>query len=869
MRRSSRSGHPRRTLPACRVGARSRRPAARPSTSSTASGCHEGSLPRLPNREALRAMAPEAIDTALSSFSMRRQGAALSSAERRAVAAFLAGRPAGSYRAPLEMIGKEAYCAARRAPRDPLAGAAWNGWGVDARNSRSQTAAAAGLTAADVPKLKLKWAFGIPGVSASGSQVTVVGSRAFVGSRNGVVYALDTKTGCLAWAFEADAGVRSTPVVGRGADGSSTLYFGDAHAQVYALDATTGQRRWKVKVEDHLDAMITGAVAFHNGRLYVPVSSLEEGHGGHPDLRMLHLPRQRRGPRCRERQADLEDATRFRRRRSEQQRVRAARSCGGRRAAAVWSQPAVDAERNRIYITTGDSYSNPPAPRERRDHGAGHGHRTRALGPADAGGRRVECRLSRDRAGTRELSGEGAGPTSTSRARHRSPCCPTASASSSPVRSPERLFGLNPDTGEQLWKTQAGAGRHPGRHRMGLRRRWRRRPTCRSRARSRRSPVRPAGWSRSTSPMANRAGRFRRRPTPATRGRGATPVSRRRCRPFLASCSRAVSMDICVRTTARPASVLWDINTVNEYDTVNRVPARGGSMNGPGATIVGGMVFVNSGYGSLGFMPGQCGPCVFDRWQVGQRQVSRQRSRCWVSSDVRAWPRRSSARGPARRVHADRSGRRRSHSTGRCGGAGPDVRRAVRRQRTLCCRSRRDRGPRTARCAHPHDRVDWRAAVARCRHRFSGRRTPRDRLRRDARDRGTGDASVLPGAGIDRRGSRRTTVAFSLDLRDGQPITTSPNLARQQPDELVARAVDAGADAVIVLDLARVGTGRGLDLQLIARLKAASPSVRLFAGGGVRGIEDSSICEAPDAMAPWSHRPCSTDSSSLNLALHL
>ena len=59
----------------------------------------------------------------------------------------------------------------------------------------------------------------------------------------------------------------------------------------------------------------------------------------------------------------------------------------------------------------------------------------------------------------------------------------------------------------------------------------------------------------------------------------------------------------CVRQQ-RPATVLWDINTVNEYDTVNRVPARGGSMNGPGATIAGGMLFVNSGYGSLGFMPG-------------------------------------------------------------------------------------------------------------------------------------------------------------------------------------------------------------------------------------------------------------------------
>jgi polyvinyl alcohol dehydrogenase (cytochrome) len=89
----------------------------------------------------------------------------------------------------------------------------------------------------------VRWAFGLPGVSASGSQVTIAGNRVFVGSRNGLVYALDVRTGCLAWAFEADAGVRSSPVVGRTADGSAaTVYFGDAKAQVYALDARRGAR---------------------------------------------------------------------------------------------------------------------------------------------------------------------------------------------------------------------------------------------------------------------------------------------------------------------------------------------------------------------------------------------------------------------------------------------------------------------------------------------------------------------------------------------------------------------------------------------------------------------------------------------------
>src|SRR5262249_12093760 len=138
-------------------------------------GCHEGSLPRMPSRDALKGFSPEAVETALSSFSMRRQGASLSPAQRRAVAAFVTGRASGSYRAPLDAITKSPFCSGANAAKDPLSGASWNGWGGDLRNTRFQSAAAAGLSAADVPKLKVKWAFGLPGVSASGSQVSVVG----------------------------------------------------------------------------------------------------------------------------------------------------------------------------------------------------------------------------------------------------------------------------------------------------------------------------------------------------------------------------------------------------------------------------------------------------------------------------------------------------------------------------------------------------------------------------------------------------------------------------------------------------------------------------------------------------------------------
>jgi phosphoribosylformimino-5-aminoimidazole carboxamide ribotide isomerase len=80
-------------------------------------------------------------------------------------------------------------------------------------------------------------------------------------------------------------------------------------------------------------------------------------------------------------------------------------------------------------------------------------------------------------------------------------------------------------------------------------------------------------------------------------------------------------------------------------------------------------------------------------------------------------------------------------------------------------------------------------------------------------------------------------VVFSLDLRAGEPLVAN-GVAMEPAHLLAARAADAGARAVIVIDLARVGTGTGLDFELIARVRSAAPEVTLFAGGGVSGWED-------------------------------
>ncbi|HEU4525482.1 MAG TPA: HisA/HisF-related TIM barrel protein [Gemmatimonadales bacterium] len=83
-------------------------------------------------------------------------------------------------------------------------------------------------------------------------------------------------------------------------------------------------------------------------------------------------------------------------------------------------------------------------------------------------------------------------------------------------------------------------------------------------------------------------------------------------------------------------------------------------------------------------------------------------------------------------------------------------------------------------------------------------------------------------------------VVFSLDLRLGK-LVLSPEATSawpREPEPLASAAVDAGVGALLVLDVGRVGTGGGVDLELLRRLRRRHPHVRLLAGGGVADAED-------------------------------
>jgi polyvinyl alcohol dehydrogenase (cytochrome) len=74
---------------------------------------------------------------------------------------------------------------------------------------------------------------------------------------------------------------------------------------------------------------------------------------------------------------------------------------------------------------------------------------------------------------------------------------------------------------------------------------------------------------------------------------------------------------------AATGAVLWDFDTVREYDTVNRVQARGGAIDGPGAVVANGLVLVNSGYTRFGGIPGNVLIAFAPRGQAAGRGSGR------------------------------------------------------------------------------------------------------------------------------------------------------------------------------------------------------------------------------------------------------
>jgi polyvinyl alcohol dehydrogenase (cytochrome) len=319
--------------------------------------CHDKAVYKAPSISFLNLMAPDAIYSALSSGLMALQAARLTDEQKHQVAEYVGD---ASLAQAAEALQPPA-CAANNRALDTHSPPGLYGAGADLDNSHFIPGDVARLTAADIPRLKLKWAFAYPGAQRARSQPTIAMGTVFVGSQNGSVYALDANSGCVRWKFRASAEVRTAIVLERrdhAANGKAPLaFFGDLLGRAYALDSATGTLVWMRRVDEHSSATITGAPVYYGGRVYVPVSSLEEAAAtaGYECCTF-------RGSVV---ALDALTGTQVWKRHTIDQAASPAgvTSTGTRilapAGAAVWNSPTIDPQRRVLYVGTGDNYSLP------------------------------------------------------------------------------------------------------------------------------------------------------------------------------------------------------------------------------------------------------------------------------------------------------------------------------------------------------------------------------------------------------------------------------------------------------------------------------------------------------------------------------
>ena len=291
--------------------------------------------------------------------------------------------------------------------------------GREHTNTRYQDAAMARLSAADVPRLRVKWAFAFPGELSVDSQPTVAGGRVFAGTQSGAVYALDAASGCVRWMFQAAAAVRAAVSVGRIDTRSGQLlaaFIGDRAGNVYAVDASPGELLWKqadrslpVRAGDRLaDLPQRAAVCRRRVR--------RRDRGGDRRLSVLQVPRQSRRARCRGRDRQVWKTYTIAEEPMPTTKNSAGTQLWGPSGAPIWSSPAIDTERNAVYVTTGNNYTGPPTRNERRLRGVRSASRGKMLwSTPDDGGRRLEHVVPSARAD--QLHERARRPTSISRRR--------------------------------------------------------------------------------------------------------------------------------------------------------------------------------------------------------------------------------------------------------------------------------------------------------------------------------------------------------------------------------------------------------------------------------------------------------------------
>ena len=565
--------------------------------------CHEQAGSRAPSRDALQKLSAARILRTLDFGLMMAVAYPINRADREAVANYLGTKTEEA------VLPASAYCAANVAILSGPAKNTWAGWSPSVSNARYQSVESAGLGPAQVSKLKLKWAIGFPGDVTAFAAPSIVNGTLFVGSASGAVEAIDAQTGCTHWVFQANGPVRAAILpVSSGA--STTLIFTDLIGWGYALDARTGKQLWKKRIDEHEAARLTGSSVALDGVAYIPAASWEETRSLNPEYPCCTFRGSVTAVRVRD--GSVVWKTYMIDRPAEKTGVnRVGAAQWGPSGAPVWSTPTIDTKRGMLYVSTGDNYSVPAT------------NTSDAVMALDLKSGRI--------AWTTQVTANDA---YTSACRSKGVNCPPPDgpdfdfgSSAILVRAPNGkeilvagqksgvVTAFDPDAkGKILWQTRVGVGGLNGGVQWGM-------ATDGQKVYAAVSDVHA---------VMNTAGPVGGATFDPVQGGGLTALHLENgakawfapshpCEPPRPGCSPGQSaaltlipgvvfspgLDGHLRAfSTEDGSMVWDFDTAREYSTVNGVSAKGGSIDGAGPVVAGGMVFVNSGYPRNGGMPG-------------------------------------------------------------------------------------------------------------------------------------------------------------------------------------------------------------------------------------------------------------------------
>jgi polyvinyl alcohol dehydrogenase (cytochrome) len=569
--------------------------------------CHNseaGAGGRVPQISALKSMTPAAIQKTLESGVMKQQAAPLSPDERQRIASFLG--TAVTLERKREEIAN--LCPAGATPGDSPT---WASWGGGLANTRFQSAKDAGLRAEDLPRLKLKWAFAFPDTSTMRSQPAVYRGKVFAGGQDGTVYALDMKTGCVYWSTTVQSQVRSGITVGEAA-GNPAVFFGDSAGFVYALDATSGKQLWKARADQHPASTVTATPVYYKDRLYVGSASREESLSVSPGYLCCTF----RGS-----ESALDAATgkvlwktyTIGEAAKARPKTRQGAAAWGPSGVGVWTAPVLDAERDTMYVTTGDNYSDPPTALSDAllalRMSTGEILWSKQFTAKDAWN--SSCQLQ-----GKVNCPDSEGPDFDFASAAILVSLPNAKRALLLGQKSAVIYAVDPDRrGELLWQVRIGEGGTVGGIEWGSATDGHTMYVALSDIRFQ-VDRKPASNDRAYNLDPNKGGGlFAFRVDNGERMWQAPPPGcgdRRPCSPAQSAAVTAISgvvwsgaLDGHLRGySSSDGKIIWDYDTAHEYQTVNGVSGRGGAIDVAGPVVAGGMLFTISGYPARGGLAG-------------------------------------------------------------------------------------------------------------------------------------------------------------------------------------------------------------------------------------------------------------------------